>query len=145
MEDANQVKRILIFLLLGLFVGLLGFCKKDSGNGEAATEASASEEEVAEAKAPEGEVAEGKALFISNGCSGCHGETGMGDGPAGQALNPKPRNFRDTANYKQGSSVDEVQKTIASGVPGTAMVAFSHIPEDKRLLIAKYIVYLQSN
>ena len=26
-------------------------------------------------------------------CIGCHGEKGLGDGPAAEFLNPKPRNF----------------------------------------------------
>jgi len=30
-------------------------------------------------------------------CAGCHGASGKGDGPAGAALNPKPRNFTDAA------------------------------------------------
>src|SRR6185295_9190126 len=30
-------------------------------------------------------------------CSGCHGPNGQGDGPAGVALTPKPRNFTDAA------------------------------------------------
>mgnify|MGYP001570579702 CR=1 FL=1 len=28
-------------------------------------------------------------------CSTCHGKTGIGDGPAGAVLNPKPRNYTD--------------------------------------------------
>src|SRR5689334_7403613 len=28
-------------------------------------------------------------------CATCHGATGVGNGPAGVALNPKPRNFTD--------------------------------------------------
>ena len=35
-------------------------------------------------------------VFLTN-CSGCHGATGHGDGPAGAALNPHPRNFTDKA------------------------------------------------
>lgn len=30
-------------------------------------------------------------------CASCHGPKGMGDGPAGAALNPHPRNFHDKA------------------------------------------------
>lgn len=34
-------------------------------------------------------------------CIACHGEKGKGDGPAGMALKPKPRNFTDTAFIKK--------------------------------------------
>ena len=37
-------------------------------------------------------IAKGKELFVST-CSSCHGQDGKGNGPAGGALNPKPRNF----------------------------------------------------
>lgn len=47
-------------------------------------------------------------------CSGCHGTAGHGDGPAGAALNPKPRNFTDMAWQ---ASVDDahIAKTIKDG------------------------------
>ncbi len=36
-----------------------------------------------------GALAEAKKLYTTN-CAPCHGERGKGDGPAAQALNPKP-------------------------------------------------------
>ncbi|MFB6372710.1 MAG: c-type cytochrome, partial [Bradymonadaceae bacterium] len=38
------------------------------------------------------QLEQGKKLFKSQ-CASCHGETGKGDGPAGKALKPSPRNF----------------------------------------------------
>ncbi len=47
-------------------------------------------------------------------CVGCHGPKGLGDGPAGAAMNPKPRNFTDKA--WQGSVDDaRIAKVIAEG------------------------------
>lgn len=43
-------------------------------------------------------------------CATCHGEDGKGSGPAGGALNPKPRDYTDQA--WQGSVTDEQIKTV---------------------------------
>ncbi|MBI3089575.1 MAG: cbb3-type cytochrome c oxidase subunit II [Candidatus Tectomicrobia bacterium] len=64
-------------------------------------------------------LAQGKMLYERN-CFGCHGMKGAGDGPAAVALNPKPRDFT-IGEYKYGGGPQEVAKTIAQGVPGTAM------------------------
>ncbi len=39
--------------------------------------------------ADEGSIARGAAVYAAN-CASCHGESGMGDGPAGAALDPAP-------------------------------------------------------
>lgn len=58
---------------------------------------------------------EAKALFAAGGlCFSCHGGTGLGDGPAAVALNPKPRAYTDPA--WQASVTDElIAKTIKEG------------------------------
>jgi len=40
-------------------------------------------------------------------CVSCHGENGDGNGPAGMALNPKPRNFKDVAWWESGNGTDK--------------------------------------
>jgi mono/diheme cytochrome c family protein len=40
----------------------------------------------------------GQSLYKTR-CAVCHGATGKGDGAAGKALNPKPTNLTDPANY----------------------------------------------
>lgn len=86
--------------------------------------------------------AKGKEVFSKYGCQTCHGDTGHGDTPTGQAV--KARNYRNLADYKQGSSEDAIFATIGTGVPGTAMVGYPQIPDDEKRLIAKYVVYLQT-
>ena len=39
-----------------------------------------------------GDIAKGKETFKAN-CVTCHGDGGKGDGPAGQGLQPSPRDF----------------------------------------------------
>lgn len=107
------------------------------------------EEESAEPESTAGgmsaEAQHGQELFVANGCQTCHGERGHGDGPAGQALQPPPRNFQSVADYKQGSTVDDITNTLLTGVPGTPMAAYAHLSEADRRAIAQYVVYLQTN
>lgn len=56
-----------------------------------------------------GDAAAGKPPFMAN-CMSCHGETGMGDGPVGAVLDPRPRNFQD-GDFKFDTDED--------GTPGT--------------------------
>lgn len=83
-------------------------------------------------------LAKGKAAFTTN-CALCHGEKGDGNGPAGMALNPKPRNFAKD-NFKAGTKVDQVFNTITKGLPGTLMTAYGHISEEERWALAYYVL-----
>jgi mono/diheme cytochrome c family protein len=84
----------------------------------------------------------GKASFAMN-CSACHGAKGEGDGAASAALNPKPRNFA-TEPFKYGSSAAQVFATLGKGSPGTAMIGFTHLPEEDRWGLAYYVLELKS-
>lgn len=64
-------------------------------------------------KGPKGDVAAGKAKYDQL-CATCHGATGMGDGPAAQALTPKPRNFQDKASMSAKTD-DELRRVIKEG------------------------------
>jgi mono/diheme cytochrome c family protein len=44
----------------------------------------------------QGNAVAGKELFAKH-CTGCHGPTGKGDGPAATALNPKPTDLTNKA------------------------------------------------
>ena len=65
-------------------------------------------------------IAAGKELFAAN-CASCHGDKGMGDGPAGAALDPKPRNLTVTDEYKYGHMELAGYRTVHYGVEGTGM------------------------
>lgn len=74
-----------------------------------------------EGKLPTGGAVEKKipiAQVYSTYCASCHGNGGKGDGPAGAALNPKPRNFSDKA-WQTATNDDRIKTVLAKG--GTAV------------------------
>jgi mono/diheme cytochrome c family protein len=64
-------------------------------------------------------VSKGQTIFKKN-CQVCHGEKGMGDGPAGQRMNPKPANF----TVKSKMTDEELFQAITKGK--NPMPAFEH-------------------
>src|SRR5688572_14105231 len=69
----------------------------------------------------------GAEVFRTN-CATCHGPQGHGDGPAGQALEPKPRNL---ASIQAAASDDFLFWRIREGKLGTSMVAWKGILTDE--------------
>ena len=66
---------------------------------------------------------EGAAVFQTN-CETCHGPQGHGDGPAGQSLDPRPRNL---AELQTQVGDGYLYWRIHDGKPGTSMVAWKGI------------------
>ena len=71
----------------------------------------------------------GAEIFHTN-CETCHGPQGHGDGPAGQALDPKPRNL---AKLEATVGDDFLFWRIREGKPGTSMVAWKGILTDDQI------------
>lgn len=91
-------------------------------------------------KPPSEEMMEKAAEVYSNQCATCHGETGKGDGPAGGALQPPPRNFHaKDADWVNGTSPFGIFETLANGIEGGAMAAYPGIDVDVRWALAHYI------
>lgn len=86
-------------------------------------------------------LARGKIVFTQN-CVICHGDHGLGDGPAAASLNPKPRNFIKD-KFKQGTSVKDIFTTVTGGIAGSAMAGFSSMPEQDRWAVTHYISNLR--
>jgi len=92
--------------------------------------------------APE-KVAQGKKIFETT-CALCHGAGGLGDGPAGAALNPKPRNFVE-GHWKKGGTPFALFHTISNGIEGSSMAAYKHLPESDRWALVHYVRSLSKN
>jgi high-affinity iron transporter len=71
----------------------------------------------------------GAEVFRIN-CEVCHGPQGHGDGPAGQALEPQPRNL---AELQTMVADDFLFWRIREGKPGTSMVAWKGILTEKQI------------
>ena len=72
---------------------------------------------------------QGVELFRTN-CEMCHGPQGHGDGPAGQSLEPRPRNL---AQIQSQAGDDFLFWRIHDGKPGTSMVAWKGILTDEQI------------
>ncbi len=81
-------------------------------------------------------IAKGKDIFLGKGtCFTCHGNEGKGDGPAGAALEPAPRDFTNPEFHKVRTE-GEMFWVIKNGSPGTGMIAYTPaiITEDEAWL-----------
>ncbi|HKI77166.1 MAG TPA: cytochrome c [Ignavibacteriaceae bacterium] len=83
-------------------------------------------------------IDKGKKLFSAN-CSSCHGADGKGDGPAGAALNPPPRNYTNKEGWKNGPTASGIFKTLQEGIPGSGMASYSYLSTEEKFALAEYI------
>lgn len=74
-------------------------------------------------------AAAGAGVFKTN-CEACHGPLGHGDGPAGVALDPAPKNFAD---IQAQAGDDYLFWRIVAGKEGTSMVAWKGILTDEQI------------
>jgi mono/diheme cytochrome c family protein len=87
----------------------------------------------------------GKAVY-DKWCSGCHGDTGAGDGVAASTMLPRPRDFtkavykiRTTASGEIPTDAD-LQHVVDEGMPGTAMPEWkSRLTEQERAAVVAYL------
>lgn len=86
-------------------------------------------------------VEKGKASYQTN-CAACHGDSGKGDGVAGGALQPKPRNLV-SGKFEKGTAPKQVFETLTKGLEGTSMVGYGHLPEDERWALTYYVLDLR--
>ena len=70
------------------------------------------------------------AEVFKNNCVACHGEQGHGDGPAGAALNPRPKNLLELAAIVGD---DYLFWRVSTGKEGTSMVAWKGVLTDEQI------------
>lgn len=83
-------------------------------------------------------VDKGKELYQNN-CASCHGNSGLGDGAAGVALNPKPRDLSSTDGWTNGREFPQLYKTLEEGILQNGMAAYEYLPPIDRIAIIQYI------
>jgi mono/diheme cytochrome c family protein len=127
------MKRIIYVLLVGLV--FLTACGEASGSSSSDPEADAPlasvpAEYAGKTNPYDEEVAsEGAKVFQTN-CEMCHGPQGHGDGPAGQSLEPHPKNL---AVLQKSVGDDYLFWRISEGKPGTSMVAWKSILDEEQI------------
>lgn len=89
------------------------------------------------------QIAKGKEIYLSQ-CMVCHGAEGKGDGPAGAALNPKPRDFT-SGLWKEGGAPAQVFKTVSDGMAGTPMPPFNSLAVTDRWALVHFVRSLSPN
>lgn len=91
--------------------GLTACGSKDAGDGEKSAKTAM--------KVPAAAKGAARAIFAER-CVSCHGTEGKGDGPAGKALNPKPRSFADAA-WQKKTTDEHLRKILIGGGPAVGM------------------------
>ncbi len=83
-------------------------------------------------------ASDGAAIFKAN-CVTCHGDAMDGNGPAGQYMNPKPRNLKKD-KFKAGDDKDTMFHTVTNGLDGTAMAGFgTSLSEEDRHAVIDFV------
>lgn len=100
--------------------------------------------EAALLDAPSGpiDLADGRAVYAGR-CASCHGDQGLGDGPAAAGIRPPPPAIGDPS-VMRGVSPALLYRVISAGVSGTAMPAWdATLTPEQRWNVVGYVLSLQ--
>jgi high-affinity iron transporter len=89
-------------------------------------------------------LADGRKIYLEN-CAQCHGESGKGDGPGRDSMNPKtpPAANFTAAEFMAGLSPFKAYNTVTFGIDNTAMASFAALSDDQRWQVAFYVMSLR--
>ena len=125
------MKRFILVMLVSVFsIAACGVSNTSSSADPNATLAPVPAEYAGLTNPLGPEAAEAGAEVFKTNCQACHGPQGHGDGPAGQALDPRPRNL---AEIQAAVGDDFLFWRIREGKPGTSMVAWKGILTDEQI------------
>jgi mono/diheme cytochrome c family protein len=122
----------IMFAILVLSAVFLSACGGDGGGGsDTSTTLASVPVEFAGQTNPFGAgAATVGAEVFKNNCEACHGSQGHGDGPAGAALNPKPKNLPVLAST---AGDDYLYWRINTGKDGTSMIAWKGVLTEQQI------------
>lgn len=106
------------FALLFFTTAALFAVSACSGGGDSATAektSAATADKKTETKKPKKRELSADKVYKTR-CVTCHGDSGHGDGPGAAALQPKPRNYSDTA-WQDSVTDEDLAKIIVEGGP----------------------------
>jgi hypothetical protein len=90
-------------------------------------------------------IAKGEKLFIKNKCTACHGQSLQGDGRLAESLLDAWKHavfvhdITYPSYYKAGFEATDIFQTLSSGLDGTPMSSYAHLPENDRWALVHYI------
>ena len=90
-------------------------------------------------------IAQGKKLFVKHKCVDCHGATGQGDGRLAESLMDAWKHavfVHDITNpnyFKAGHEPKDIFRTISTGLDGTPMNSYAHLPETDRWALVHFV------
>src|SRR5688572_18135064 len=86
-----------------------------------------------------GTTASGQGVYAAN-CATCHGETGLGDGPAAVGLEPPPADLSDGTWVTGDGSLPAIINVVENGSPGTAMIGWKGTLSDAEIrAVSQYV------
>jgi mono/diheme cytochrome c family protein len=91
----------------------------------------------------------GRKAYEDNGCLGCHGNQGRGDGNSAPTLRDdsgrpiRPADLTARWTFRGGSTRDDIFRTLSTGLNGTPMPSyFDAIPAEQRWQLTDYLASL---
>jgi len=90
-------------------------------------------------------IAKGKELFTKHKCTACHGQSLRGDGRLSESLLDAwkhavfVQDITVPGYYKGGFEAKDIFRTVSTGLDGTPMSSYAHLPEQDRWALVHYI------